>query len=64
MKNLSRRSVLQALAVAPVAILTWRPSSAAPPALSVEAAMRYLCEEVFPSAHQREAYLIGARHGC
>ncbi len=53
MKMSSRRTVLLTLVVAPVVSLTPRIPFCAPHAMTVGEAMRYLCEEVFPSPCQK-----------
>jgi hypothetical protein len=53
MSTFSRRRVLLTLGAAPVAVLTSGTSFAMPANLSVGEAMRYLCEEAFPSANQK-----------
>lgn len=57
MNTFSRRRALLTLAAAPVVMLTSSPSFPKPNAPSVGEAIRYLCEEVFPSGHQKREAL-------
>lgn len=55
----SRRRVLWALAAVPVALLNLRLLQlGTTPESSVADVMRYLCEEIFPSVHQRRDELL------
>ncbi|WP_454732682.1 MULTISPECIES: hypothetical protein [Cupriavidus] len=53
MSKFSRRRMLLAMTAAPVSMLASGHSLASPSNFSVGEAMRYLCEEVFPSVHQK-----------
>lgn len=53
MSKFTRRRMLLAMSAAPVSMLASGYSSASARNLSVGEAMRYLCEDVFPSAHQK-----------
>lgn len=53
MNKFNRRRMLLAMSAAPVSMLASGYSFASVRNLSVAEAMRYLCEEVFPSVHQR-----------
>ena len=55
MKTLSRREVLMALLVMPVVTMFPRVSVGAPRMMTVNEAMRYLCDEVFPSPRQKQS---------
>ncbi len=57
MKTLSRRKVLTTLLAIPVATMLPRISLGAPRVLTVNEAMRYLCDEVFPSPRQKQSEL-------
>lgn len=57
MKALPRRKVLLTLLAAPVAMMLPRISLGAPSVITVNDAMRFLCEEVFPSPCQKRIEL-------
>ncbi|ONV41392.1 hypothetical protein A8H27_10800 [Burkholderia cenocepacia] len=59
MKTLSRRKVLLTLLAVPVATILPRISLSAPRAMTVNEAMRFLCDEVFPSPCQKRSQLHG-----
>ena len=50
---LSRREVLMMLVAAPAATMVPGVSLGAPHVMTVNDAMRYLCDEVFPSPNQK-----------
>jgi hypothetical protein len=53
MSTFTRRKMLLAVSAVPVSMLISGYSFASARKLSVGEAMRYLCEDIFPSAHQK-----------
>ncbi|ONV49769.1 hypothetical protein A8H27_10810 [Burkholderia cenocepacia] len=65
MKALLRRKVLLTLFAVPAAMMLPRISLGAPGVMTVNEAMRFLCDEVFPSPCQRRSKLrcvVDRRH--
>ncbi|WP_296653829.1 hypothetical protein [Paraburkholderia sp.] len=58
MKTLSRREIMKTLLAVPVAAMLPRISLGAPNVMTVNEAMRYLCDEVFTSPLQRRHELV------
>ena len=53
MKSVSRRRVLLVMGAVPVIALSKRLENLLKPKLTVGEAMRYLCEEVFPTSNEK-----------
>ena len=54
MKSVSRRRVLLVMEVMPVIALSERLEGLRKPKMTVGEAMRYLCEEVFPTGNEKK----------